>query len=124
LDDPIQTLKNFWELTVDVWQTGVLGIDIGRLITALAIFTVFLIFRNLFTRFVLSTMKRMARKTGSTFDDQAIDALENPIRFIPIVIGAFFVVEYMEFPGTCHHRRTSGALADRLRHFLGTFQAR
>lgn len=100
MNDPIQTLKDFWQLTLDVWQTGVLGIDIGRLLTALAIFTVFLVFRRLFTRFVLSAIKRMARKTSGTFDDQAIDALENPIRFIPLVMGAFFVVEYLEFPGT------------------------
>lgn len=100
MDDPIQTLKDFWQLTADVWQTGVLGIDIGRLITALAIFTVFLVFRRLFTRFVLSAIKRMARKTSSTFDDQAIKALENPIRFIPLVLGAFFVVEYLELSGT------------------------
>ncbi len=100
MDDPIQTLRNFWQLTVDVWQTGVLGIDIGRLITAVAIFAVFLIFRRLFTRFVVAAIKRIASKTGSSFDDQAIEALENPIRFIPIVVGTFFVVEYMEFPGT------------------------
>ncbi len=100
MNDPIQTLRNFWHLTVDVWQTGVFGIDIGRLITAVAIFTVFLIFRRLFTRFVLSATKRLASKTGSTLDDKAIEALENPIRFIPLVIGTFFVVEYMELPGT------------------------
>ena len=100
MNNPIQTLRDFWQLTVDVWQTGVLGIDIGRLITAVAIFALFLIFRRLFTRFVLSSIKRVASKTGSTFDDEAIEALENPIRFIPIVIGTFFVVEYMEFPGT------------------------
>jgi len=100
VDDPIQTFKHFWRLTIDVWQTGVLGIDIGRLITALAIFSLFLIFRRLFTRFVLSALKRMARKTGNTFDDHAIEALENPVRFIPIVVGSFFVVEYLDFPGT------------------------
>jgi MscS family membrane protein len=93
-------LKNFWTMTIEVWQTGFLGIDIGRLITALAIFVIFLVFRRLFTRFVMSAIKRMARKTGSTFDDHAVEALENPIRFIPIVLGVFFVVEYLEFSGT------------------------
>lgn len=100
MENPIETLKNFWQLTVDVWNTGVLGIDIGRLLTAVAIFIVFLIFRRLFTRFVMAFMKRMARRTGSNFDDKAIEALENPIRFIPIVMGTFFVVEYLELPGT------------------------
>jgi MscS family membrane protein len=96
----IDTLKNFWELTIDVWETGVLGIDIGRLLIAITIFVIFLILRRLFTRFVLAFMKRMARRTGSNLDDQAIDVLESPIRFIPIVMGAFFVIEYLELPST------------------------
>ncbi len=100
MDNPIQTLQDFWELTLEVWQTGLMGIDIGRLITAIGIFAVFLIFRRLFTRFVLTFLKSLAQKTGSDFDDRAIEALENPIRFIPLVMGVFFVVEFLEFPGT------------------------
>jgi len=100
LNNPIKTLNNFWTLIVDVWQTGLMGIDIGRLVTAVCIFAVFLILRRLFTRFVLSSLKGMARKTSTDIDDRAIDALENPIRFIPLVMGIFFVFEYLEFSGT------------------------
>ncbi len=100
MNDPIQTLKNFWELTLDVWQTGFMGIDIGRLVVAVGIFAIFLIFRRLFTHYILSFLKRMALKTGGDFDDKAIEALENPIRFIPVVVGLFFVLEYLEFPET------------------------
>jgi MscS family membrane protein len=100
LEYSIETLKNFWQLTLDVWKTGVLGVDIGRLIMAIAIFMTFLILRRLFTRFVLVFMKRMARQTGSNFDDHAIEVLEEPIRFIPIVMGTFFVIEYLELPST------------------------
>ena len=96
----LETLKNFWQLTLDVWKTGVLGVDIGRLVMAIAIFMSFLILRRLFTRFVLVFMKRMARQTGSNFDDHAIEVLEDPIRFIPIVMGTFFVIEYLELPST------------------------
>ncbi len=100
MNNPIQTLNDFWNLTVDVWQTGFMGIDIGRLVTAVGIFVVFLIFRRLFTRFVISSLKGLVRRTKSDFDDHAIDALENPIRLIPIVLGVFFVIEYLDFPGT------------------------
>lgn len=100
MNNPIKTLNNFWTLIVDVWQTGLMGIDIGRLVTAVCIFAVFLILRRLFTRFVLSSLKGMARKTSTDIDDRAIDALENPIRFIPLVMGIFFVFEYLEFSGT------------------------
>jgi len=99
LENSIETLNNFWQLTLDVWKTGVLGIDIGRLVTAVAIFSIFLVLRRLFTRFVLAFMKRMAHRTDSNFDDNAIEALENPVRFIPIVLGTFFVIEYLELPG-------------------------
>jgi MscS family membrane protein len=92
LEYSIETLKNFWQLTLDVWKTGVLGVDIGRLVMAIAIFMTFLILRRLFTRFVLVFMKRMARQTSSNFDDHAIEVLEDPIRFIPIVMGTFFVI--------------------------------
>jgi MscS family membrane protein len=100
LEYSIETLKNFWQLTLDVWKTGVLGVDIGRLVMAIAIFMTFLILRRLFTRFVLVFMKRMARQTSSNFDDHAIEVLEDPIRFIPIVMGTFFVIEYLELPST------------------------
>ena len=100
MNNPIKTLNNFWTLIVDVWPTGLMGIDIGRLVTAVCIFAVFLILRRLFTRFVLSSLKGMARKTSTDIDDRAIDALENPIRFIPLVLGIFFVFEYLDFPGT------------------------
>ena len=96
----IETLKNFWQLTLDVWKTGVLGVDIGRLVMAIAIFMTFLILRRLFTRFMLVFVKRMARQTSSNFDDHAIEVLEDPIRFIPIVMGTFFVIEYLELPST------------------------
>lgn len=96
----IETFVNFWQLTLDVWKTGVLGIDIGRLVIAISIFVTFLILRRLFTRFVLAFMKRMALRTGSNLDDQAIEVLESPIRFVPIVMGTFFVIEYLELPST------------------------
>jgi len=100
LGNPLQTLNDFWQLTVDVWQTGVFGIDIGRLITAVGIFAVFLVFRRLFTRFFLSFLKKLAQRTDTDVDDRAIEALQNPIRFIPIVIGTFFVIEYLQPSGT------------------------
>ena len=99
MKDTTIMLQDFWTLTVDVWQTGVSGFDLGRLITAAGIFLIFLIFRRLFTHFILSSLKELTKKTDTNFDDNAIKAIENPIRFIPIVMGLFFVVEYLEIHG-------------------------
>ena len=96
----MQQLQEFWALVLDVWNQGFLGIEISRLLGALGIFLLFLIFRRLFTKFVLARLKRLAKKTDGQFDDELIAALEQPVRFIPVVMGAFFAAEYLGPEGT------------------------
>lgn len=97
--DWMQGLERFWAVVVDVWHQGVLGIDIGRMLIAVGIFLLFLVFRHLFTRFVLAVIGRWARRTETELDDQIIDAIELPVRFVPIVMGAFFAAEYLSLTG-------------------------
>jgi MscS family membrane protein len=94
-----EKLEGFWSLVVDVWQQGFMGVDIGRLLVALAIFVGFLILRRAFTRFVVARIKRWAEKTATAIDTRVVTALENPIRFIPVVMGAFFALEYLDLSG-------------------------
>lgn len=96
----MQQLQEFWALVLDVWNQGFLGIEIGRLLIALGIFLLFLIFRRLFTTIVLARFKRFVAKTEGRFDDELIAALEQPVRFIPVVMGAFFAIEYLGPEGT------------------------
>ncbi|WP_420348530.1 mechanosensitive ion channel family protein [Pelagibius sp.] len=96
----MQQLQEFWALVLDVWNQGFLGIEIGRLLIALGIFLLFLIFRRLFTTIVLARFKRFVAKTEGRFDDELIAALEQPVRFIPVVMGAFFAIEYLSPQGT------------------------
>ncbi|HIC79445.1 MAG TPA: mechanosensitive ion channel family protein [Kiloniellaceae bacterium] len=96
----MQQLQEFWALVLDVWNQGFLGIEIGRLLIALGIFLLFLIFRRLFTTIVLARFKRFVEKTEGRFDDELIAALEQPVRFIPVVMGAFFAIEYLGPEGT------------------------
>ncbi|WP_299392331.1 mechanosensitive ion channel family protein [Pelagibius sp.] len=96
----MQQLQEFWALVLDVWNQGFLGIEIGRLLIALGIFLLFLIFRRLFTTIILARFKRFVEKTEGRFDDELIAALEQPVRFIPVVMGAFFAIEYLGPEGT------------------------
>ncbi len=89
------SFEEFWNLVVGVWQTGFLGIDIGRGVTALGIFALFLIFRELFARFVLANIERLTRKSETTLDDRIAEALKDPLRFVPVVAGAFFALDYL-----------------------------
>ncbi|MBT4889384.1 MAG: mechanosensitive ion channel family protein [Rhodospirillales bacterium] len=89
----------FWALVVDVWHNGVAGIDVGRMLVAVGILIGFLFVRKLFTRFVLAWLKSIVKKTSTQVDDYAIEALENPIRFVPVVLGIFFSTQYLELEG-------------------------
>lgn len=87
------TVKEFLSLITDVWEHGVYGVDIGKVILALLIFFFFLLIRRLFSKFVINRLKALTRKTKNDLDDQVIAALEHPLRFIPIVIGVFLATE-------------------------------
>ena len=93
-------LERFWNLVVDVWGKGVGGVDIGTIVTAIAIFFAFFVLRRLFTNLVIRRLKALAAKTSRRVDDDILEALDRPIRFVPIVFGAFVVDEYIAPTGT------------------------
>ena len=45
-------------------------------------------------------MKILTEKTETKIDDQVFLALEEPIQFIPIVLGIFLATEYLQLPGS------------------------
>ena len=95
----LERLERFWSLVVDVWQHGFMGVDIGRLLVALAIFIGFLVLRRAFTWLVVARVRRWTDKSATPIDNNVIAALENPIRFIPVVMGVFFALEYLDLSG-------------------------
>ncbi|NCT40423.1 MAG: mechanosensitive ion channel family protein [Alphaproteobacteria bacterium] len=82
-------------LVIDVWENGIMGVDIGQIIIALAIFFAFLLIRGMFSRYVLNYLHTWASKTTTKLDDKIVDALIPPIKFIPIILGIFFASQYM-----------------------------
>lgn len=92
----MQNLDEFWALTKDVWQTGVFGVDIGALVSALAIFVAFLLLRGLITRFIIGAMRFKVSKTKNLLDDDLLTALEEPIRLAPMIIGAFLALQFLD----------------------------
>ncbi len=99
MNEVLEKLQGFWSLVVDVWQHGFMGVDIGRLLVALAIFTGFLVLRRAFTWLVVARIRRWTDKSATQIDDKILTALENPIRFIPVVMGVFFAIEYLDLSG-------------------------
>jgi len=90
--DMTEQFKHFWLLVVDVWKTGVFGIDIGAILVALTIFFVFLLLRGLITRFIIGALKLKVSKTRTLVDDELLIALEGPIRLVPTHFGGVLCV--------------------------------
>jgi MscS family membrane protein len=96
----MEKLGQFWEMVVNVWERGVFGIDVGRIVVAIAILAVFILARRLFTRFIIARVESAAKRTKTDLDNRIVEALEGPVRFIPVVLGVFFAAEYMKLEGS------------------------
>ena len=89
-------VEEFKTIVADVWNNGLMGIDIGSIIVALAIFFAFLLIRGVFSKYVLNHLHKWAEKSTTKLDDKIVDALIPPIKFIPIILGIFFASQSME----------------------------
>lgn len=91
----MQYLNEFWALVADVWRTGAFGIDVGAIIAALGIFALFMVLRGLITRFIIGALRLKVGRTKTLLDDDVLAALEEPIRLVPIIFGAFFALQFL-----------------------------
>jgi MscS family membrane protein len=85
-----ETMQGFYTMLAQVWRDGVLDISVTRLMLALGVFLFFAALRGLFTRFVLRRLERITERTETEFDDLLRDAIEEPLKLLFLVMGAFF----------------------------------
>ncbi|MEJ2112007.1 MAG: hypothetical protein P8Z37_19265 [Acidobacteriota bacterium] len=71
-----EKLNEFWSVVVDVWNQGLWGVDVGRILVAFVVFLLFLVLRQLMARFIINRLKRLAKKTTFQFDDEIVEALQ------------------------------------------------
>ncbi len=95
----METWMKFWNIVTEVWKNGLWGIDIGRITVAVLIFLGFLLIRRVFTRMLVHRIALMTRKTTTPLDDQALVVLLKPVGYIPVVLGAYLSLEYLDLSG-------------------------
>ena len=89
----------FWNVVMDVWKNGLYGIDIGRIAVAVLIFLGFLIIRRVFSKVLVHRVSLLTRKTSTPLDDKALEVVQKPVSFIPVVAGAYFAMEHLKLSG-------------------------
>jgi MscS family membrane protein len=92
-------MEEFWETVVEVWQHGLMGVDVGSIIAALLIMAAFLLLRGAISKYVLTKLEQYADRSTTRLDDRIVHALIPPVRFIPVVLGMFFAGQFLELPG-------------------------
>lgn len=91
----ISKLIEFWDITKEVLQKTLFGIDIGKYTVSILIFLFFMLIRHIFSKLILSSIKLYTAKTHSKLYDKLVDAIEQPITIIPVTLGLFFSFEYL-----------------------------
>jgi len=95
----MEIMNRFWGVVIDVWQQGLFGVDVGRIIIAVFVFSLFLLIRKLFASQVINRLAVITKRTKTLLDDEVLEMLEKPIAFIPVVLGLFIATEYLALPG-------------------------
>ena len=96
----MEQFKDFWSLVVQVWHEGFLGVDVGSGVIAIGIFIGFLVLRGLMARFLIGSLRVFTKRTPWEIDDLALDAVAPPMRAVPVVLGLFVSIYYLELEGT------------------------
>ena len=78
-----------------VWNTGVFGVSVGEVVTALLIVLTFLGIRRVFFRFVVTTLRSLTRRTKTDIDDLLLEALEKPIELAFVIVGLYVGVQVL-----------------------------
>ena len=54
--------ENFSDLFLDVWDRGILGVDIFQILIGLGIFLIFLLFRGFISKIIINRLKKSSKK--------------------------------------------------------------
>jgi len=92
-------LERFLALFHEVWSYGVAGINIGEIITALLIFSFFMLLRGFITSMILNRFAKLASKTKTNLDDTLVAAVRTPLQLLPVVLGIFLATSVLTLEG-------------------------
>ncbi len=95
----MEQLSAFWDQVATVWQMTLLGVRVDRLVTAAGILLFFILLRRMIAHFIIGALKRLVKRTQTSIDDLVLDAVEQPVTFVPIALGVFLAAESLGLEG-------------------------
>jgi len=93
-------LDEFLILVEEVFEKRFFDMPASQIIGGAVIFIAFLAIRRIFANTVISYVSKITDRTETEVDDEFLEALKGPLKFIPIVLGIFFFTQWFELsPG-------------------------
>ena len=90
-------MKYLIDQFIAVWNTDFIGTTVGQLAVAAIVLLVFILARRLFARTVIARLKRLTQRTETQIDDDVVDALQQPLMFLFLIVGLSVVVQWITF---------------------------
>jgi len=88
--------KNLPEELLKLLDFQILSLPVYKILIAFFVFFVFLFARKFFTLIILSFLKKVVAKTKTELDDKFLHAIRNPLRFLFIIAGIYFLFYFLE----------------------------
>jgi len=94
-----ETWSDIFDLISDLWESSGNVVGLRDFMIALGVLALFAIFRGLFSKLVISRLRRLVERSETDVDDRLLDALEKPIGFIFVILGLFFALQVLPLDG-------------------------
>jgi MscS family membrane protein len=92
--------KNLLQNLLSILNYKIMSLSLYKILLAFLVFFAFLFLRKFFTLIILSFLKKAVEKTKTELDDKFLHAIRNPLRFIFIIAGIYFLFYFLELNNT------------------------
>ncbi|HEX7748057.1 MAG TPA: mechanosensitive ion channel family protein [Bordetella sp.] len=90
----LEPLDHIRMLAAETWNLGFMGIAVGRIAIALLVLLAAALVRRLFSKLVRRYVHIRLGHAGTARSNAVIEALDAPVRSVPIVIAVFFISRF------------------------------
>lgn len=95
----MKSLDGFLSLLKDVWVTEVFNVTVGDVFVSFITLYIFVLLRQVVAKFILAWLKLLTSRSKTNLDDEIVVSLEGPIRLLPVTLGVFLSMQYLEVEG-------------------------
>jgi len=85
------------ESVIDLFTMNLFGNSLGKWLTALIVFIIFLLLRKQLSKLVTLVALRWVKKSENTLDDEILEVIQRPIAFGMIILGFNVAFSFLKF---------------------------